>query len=121
MRFAGVFGIVVGIAMIGQWVYSLAVGRVPELVQAPLAIGFHLAAEMLTALALLASGAALLKKLAWGRPLFLVAGGMVLYSIIASPGYFAQKGAWPMVVVFGVLFVAALAALMAAAFGPRPE
>jgi hypothetical protein len=115
MKFAGIFALVVGILMFGQWALSLATGRVPELQTAPLAIGFHLAAEVLTALALLLSGLAILKKIAWGRTLFLVAGGMVLYSAINSPGYFAQRGQWPVVGMFAVVFFLAIFLLMDAA------
>ncbi|MCX6558994.1 MAG: hypothetical protein NTZ26_00640 [Candidatus Aminicenantes bacterium] len=116
MKFAGIFALVVGMLMIGQWAANLATNGIPELATAPLSIGFHLAAEILTALALVLSGLAILKKLSWGRSLFLVAGGMALYSIINSPGYFAQKSQWPMVALFGGLFFAAVFALMAAAF-----
>lgn len=116
MKFAGFFALVVGLLMVGQWIASLATGRVPELKTEPLAIGFHLAAEILTALALVLAGLAILKKLRWGRTLFLVAGGMALYSIISSPGSFAQRGQWPVVALFGGLFFAAVFALMAAAF-----
>lgn len=116
MKFAGWYGIVVGLLMLGQWGVSLTTGKVPELQAAPLAIGFHLAAEVLTSLLLVLSGLALLRKIAWGRPAFLVAGGMLLYSIINSPGYFAQRGEWGFVGLFGVLFLAGLAALMGIAF-----
>ena len=116
MKLAGVFSLVVGLLMVGQWTASLVTGRVPELATAPLEIGFHLAAEILTALALVLAGLAILKKLRWGRTLFLVAGGMALYSIINSPGYFAQRGQWAVVALFGGLFFAAVFALMAAAF-----
>jgi len=116
MKFAGIFALVVGILMFGQWALSLATGRVPELQTAPLAIGFHLAAEVLTALALLLSGLAILKKIAWGRTLFLVAGGMVLYSAINSPGYFAQRGQWPIVAMFSLLFLIMVFTLMSVAF-----
>jgi hypothetical protein len=116
MKFAGIFALAVGLLMIGQWAANLATNGVPELATAPLSIGFHLAAEILTALALILAGLAILKKKAWGRTLFLVAGGMALYSIINSPGYFAQKGQWPMVALFGGLFIGAVFALMAAAF-----
>jgi hypothetical protein len=78
MKFAGIFALAVGILIFGQWAVSLATSGVPELQTAPLAIGFHLAAEVLTALALILSGLALLKKRPWGRTLFLVAGGMLL-------------------------------------------
>ena len=116
MKFAGIFALVVGLFMVGQWTASLITGNVPELATAPLTIGFHLAAEILTALALILAGLAILKKLRWGRTLFLVAGGMTLYSIINSPGYFAQRGQWPVVALFGALFFAAVFALMSAAF-----
>ena len=115
MKFAGIFSLVVGLLMVGQWAASLATGQVPELKTAPMAIGFHLAAEILTALALVLAGLAILKKLHWGRTLFLVAGGMVLYSIINSPGYFAQRGQWPMVALFGALFFILIFLLMDAA------
>jgi len=115
LKIAGIFALVVGILMFGQWAIFLSTGNVPELQTAPLAIGFHLAAEILTALALILSGLALLKKRPWGRTLFLVAGGMVLYSVINSPGYFAQKGQWPMVGIFAVLFFLAVFLLMDAA------
>ena len=115
MKFAGIFALIVGILMFGQWAVSLASGGVPELRTAPLSIGFRLAAEVLTALALILAGMALLKKRSWGRTLFLVAGGMLLYSAINSPGYFAQSGRWPVVGTFAVLFFLAVFLLMDAA------
>ncbi len=115
MRFAGIFALAVGILMFGQWAVALATGGVPELQTAPMAIGFHLAAEVLTALALILSGLALLKKRTWGRTLFLVAGGMLLYSVINSPGYFAQRGQWIAVGMFAVLSFLIVFLLMDAA------
>ena len=115
MRFTGMFALIVGLLMFGQWAVSLAAGGVPELRTAPLSIGFHLAAEVLTALALILSGMALLKKKSWGRTLFLVAGGMLLYSAINSPGYFASSGRWPVVAMFAVIFFLAVFLLMDAA------
>lgn len=115
MKFTGIFAVAAGLLMFGQWAVSLATSGVPELQTAPLSIGFHLAAEILTALALILSGLALLRKRRWGRTLFLVAGGMVLYSIINSPGYFAQRGQWLMVGMFAVLFFLAVFLLMDAA------
>ena len=122
MKFAGIFAVAVGLLIILQWGVSLATGGVPELQTAPRSIGFHLAAEILTALMLLLSGLAILKKIAWGRTLFLAAGGMLLYSVINSPGYFAQRGEWFIVAVFGILFLAAVFILMGVAFAePRRD
>jgi hypothetical protein len=73
---------------------------------------FHWAAEFLTAIALVVGGLALLMDWPWALPLYLVAMGMLLYSLINSPGYFAQLRQWPMVALFGVMFVLALVSLI---------
>ena len=112
MIFAGVFAIVVGIGMIGQWTLSLVKGQVPELRTEPVRIRFHLAAEFATALALLVSGIGLLAGGAWARDAYLVAAGMLLYTIIVSPGYFAQQGQWLMPALFAVILVLLLVTLV---------
>jgi hypothetical protein len=111
MTFASVYAILVGIGMIGQWSVSLARGRVPEVKTEPFRIAFHLAGEFLTAVALIAGGLGTLTSASWGRPAYLVATGMLLYTVIVSPGYFAQKREWPMVAMFAVLLVLALVSL----------
>lgn len=110
MRFAGWYGIVVGAMMLAQWAFFILAGAVPELESEPLRIAFHLAAEAATALGLLASGAALLKRLAWGPRAYLLFSGLLVYSCIVSPGYFAQQGQWGFVLMFaGVLGLALVA------------
>ena len=95
MVFAAVYAIVVGAGMFGQWAFFLGTKRVPELETEPFRIGFHLAGEFLTAIALLIGGAALL-----------------LYTAIVSPGYFAQRREWPLVGMFAVLLVLAAISLI---------
>jgi len=112
MILAGVYAIVVGIGIIGQWGFFLGAGRVPELKSEPYRIGFHLAGEFLTALALLVGGVALLAGAPWGRSFYLLATGMLLYTIIVSPGYFAQRKEWPLVGMFAVLLVLAAISLI---------
>jgi hypothetical protein len=112
MTFASLYAILVGIAMIGQWAFSLARKQVPELKSEPLRLGFHLAGEFLTAVALIAAGLGLLLSASWGRQIYPVAVGMLLYTVIVSPGYFAQKREWPMVGLFTVLLVLALVSLI---------
>jgi hypothetical protein len=111
MIFASIFALVVGIGMIGQWLFFLASGQVPELEAEPLRIRFHLAGEFVTAVALLVAGTALLTGQAWAGWLYPVAMGMLLYTIIVSPGYFADRGQWAFVGMFAVLLVLALASL----------
>jgi hypothetical protein len=113
MKFSTWYGIVVGVLMLSQWVFLIATGAVPEFHSAPWSIGFHLAAELLTALGLILSGAAVLKSKTWGPKALLVALGMLIYSLIASPGYFAQQGAWTLVGMFAILLAGALAATLA--------
>ena len=111
MIFAALYAIVVGAGMIGQWLVFLATGQVPELVTEPLRIRFHLAAEFATALALLVGGLALLTGQAWDRWFYLLAMGMLLYTVIVSPGYFAQKGQWAFVGMFAVVLLLALVSI----------
>jgi hypothetical protein len=110
--FSGVFAIVVGVGMIGQWTLSLVSGQVPELRSEPIRIRFHLAAEFATALALLVSGIGLLAAGAWARDAYILAAGMLLYTIIVSPGYFAQQGKWLMPALFAAILVLVVVTLV---------
>jgi hypothetical protein len=105
MTFPAVFLIIVGIAMIAQWIFSLATKQVPELKTELLKILFHLAAEFSTALILIIAGVALLGKSLLGYPLALLGAGMLLYTVINSPGYFAHRHQWGMVAIFAVLLI----------------
>jgi len=73
---------------------------------------FHWAAELITALALLAGGVGLLLDWIWGVGVYVIAMGMLLYAVVNSSGYFAQKREWPMVGVFAVLLILALISLV---------
>lgn len=108
MKFTAWYSIIVGALMLAQWAFFLAAGQVPELQTAPYSIAFHLVAEFTTALALIASGAGLLKDRPWSKTAACVSLGMLVYTTIVSPGYFAQQGAWPLVAMFAVLLLLAL-------------
>lgn len=103
MKFPAWFSTLVGLLMVGQWVFFLASGDVPELQTEPIALYFHLAAELATAVCLVAGGLALLGGKPWARGLGLFAAGMLAYTTIVSPGYFAQLGQWPLVGMFLLL------------------
>jgi len=91
--------------MFGQWAMFIATGNVPELQTEPIRIAFHLAGEFTTAALLVVGGVGLLAVKKWGYHVFLLALGMLLYTIIVSPGYFGQLGQWVFVVMFAVLVV----------------
>jgi hypothetical protein len=112
MKFAGWYGIVVGLLMVTQWIFFLVTGQVTELQTEPFRIAFHLAGELITACALIVGGIALLQQRAWGVMVYLVATGMLLYSVIVSPGYFAQQGQWALVGMFALLLVLALVSIV---------
>lgn len=112
MKFVAWYSIVVGACMFGQWGFFLIAGQVPEVHTEPVRLAFHLAAEAITALALLVSGVGLLRGRRWARRAACVALGLLCYTAIVSPGYFAQQGAWPMVAMFGVILALALAGLV---------
>lgn len=38
--------------------------------------------------------------------------GMLFYTVIVSPGYFAQKGQWAWVLIFGALLILGIASLL---------
>jgi hypothetical protein len=109
MKFPAWYAILVGLLMIIQWTFTILSGGVPEFRSEPWRIAFHLAAEFSTALILIISGIATLKSAAWGKTAILVGLGMVIYSEIVSPGYFAQRGQWALVAMFGVLLIGAVA------------
>jgi len=78
--------------MIGQWLISFLAKNMPEIKTEPIRIGFHIAAEMATAALLLISGTLILRGSNVGNTLYLVAVGMLFYTCIVSPGFFAQQG-----------------------------
>jgi hypothetical protein len=105
MIFPAVFAIVVGFGMIAMWTGSYFSKQIPELEDEPIRIKFHLAAELITALLLAAAGFALFLNLDWAVYAYLIAIGMLFYTVVVSPGYFAQKGQWGYVVMFAVILI----------------
>lgn len=112
MTFPAIFAIIVGTAMIVQWSLSYLSKQIPELKTEPIRIVFHLAGELATAVVLIVSGVGLLSGQTWAAPLFLVAAGMLFYTAIVSPGYFAQRGQWVWVLIFGVMIVVGIFAVL---------
>ena len=117
MTFAAVCAILIGVAMVCQWSLSIIKGQVagPEAGyvagRGATEMGFHYAAEFITAAALVAGGLGLLLGSAWAMTVYLIAMGMLLYTLVNSPGYFAQQRQWAMVGMFGVFLILALASL----------
>ena len=105
MKFAGIYGIIVGILIFVQWMFFLFTARVPQLDAAPVEIVFHLAAEFMTSIIVIAGGIAVLRRKPWAPRLYYLASGMLIYAVINGTGYFAQIGQWPLVVMLALLFL----------------
>lgn len=111
MAYSVVFALLTGIGMIGQWTILYRNKQIPELEHEPVRIWFHIAAEMATALALIVGAAGLLIDPGWGRPVYLVAMGMLFYTAMVSPGYFLQQGKWGWLGLFAAVIMGGLLGL----------
>lgn len=113
VKVIGWFQGVVGVGMVGLWVVLLAAGEVPEIPAGQRAIWFHIGAEVITGALLIIAGWTLLRRGdARSRLLSAFALGALLYTVVNSPGYYADRGAWALVVVFIVLALCAAAAFV---------
>ena len=112
MQVIGWFEIVAGAGILAFWVIALSARAVPEVEAGDRAIWFHVAAECLLGLALIAGGLAVLGgEDAWRRALAAAAAGGLVYSTINSPGHYARSGSWGVVAAFGVLTLVGLGAI----------
>jgi hypothetical protein len=102
---SGIYAIIIGIGIIGLWLMLLRTGQVPELKTEPIAIKFHITAEMIMGSLSLVSGIFLLIGLPWGRYVFILAMGLVIYAVINSAGYYGQKRQWIFVIMFGIILI----------------
>jgi hypothetical protein len=107
----------VGVAMVGLWVVLIARRQVPELAEGKPSIRFHIAAELFTAALLVTGGIGLWVASEWAPTLTAAAIGAAIYSCIASPGYYADRGQIGPVAMFGVLVVFLTSALVVLLLG----
>ena len=102
------FAALTGVAILGLWVTLLRNGSVDELESAPNEIVMHIGAETLTALALVASAAALIADVQHAMSLWFLGMGMLIYTLINSSGYYLQRGERPILMMFGALLLISL-------------
>ena len=103
---SGIYAIIIGAGIIGLWAMLVRTKQVPELKTEPVAIKFHIAAEMTMGILSLMSGVFLLIGVSWAPYFFILAQGLVIYAVINSAGYYGQKKQWPFVIMFGVILIA---------------
>ena len=80
--------------------------QVPELETEPVAIKFHITAEMTMGILSLMSGIFLLIGLSLSTYFFILAQGLVIYAVINAAGYYGQRKQWPFVIMFGIILIA---------------
>lgn len=102
---SAIYAISVGVSMLGMWIMFFLTNNIPELKTEPLRIGMHLLAEIITAIMLIICGVFLLRDKERAFGLYLISVGMLLYTLIASSGYFLQIGDYGFVLMFGILIV----------------
>ncbi len=105
MRFAGIYGITVGLLILAQWMFFILTAHIPEMNTVPLEILFHLSAEFMTSIVIIAGGISVLRRKPWAPRLYYLASGMLIYAVVNSTGYFLQLGQWPFVAMFAVLLL----------------
>ena len=82
--------------------------QVPELKTEPVAITFHMIAEMIMGILSLLSGIFLLIGFSWAPYFFILAMGLVIYAVINSAGYYGQRKQWTIVIMFGIILIASV-------------
>jgi hypothetical protein len=110
---AASYSIFVGVCMVLAWIVLIITGGVPELVDQPLVLYYHLASECVTALLLIIAGTALQKKKTWASRFYYIASGALLYALLNATGYYAQRGVILPVLIFTLLTVLNLICMMA--------
>jgi hypothetical protein len=105
---SGIYAIVIGIGIIGLWTMLYLTKQIPELKTEPIAIAFHITAEMVMGILSLLSGIFLLIGLPWAAHFFILAMGLIIYAVINSAGYYAQKNQWPFVIMFAIILIASI-------------
>ena len=102
---SGIYAIVIGIGILGLWLMLYRTNQIPELETAPVEIKYHLTAEVVMGLLSLISGILLLMNLTWASSFFILAMGFIIYSIINSAGYYAERKQWSFVLMFGIILI----------------
>ncbi|MFX0177164.1 MAG: hypothetical protein ACFE85_13170 [Candidatus Hodarchaeota archaeon] len=109
---SGIYAILIGIGIIGLWIMLLRTKKVPELNTEPVAIKFHITAEMIMGILALMSGIFLLIGLSWASYFFILAMGLVIYAVINSAGYYGQRKQWSFVIMFGIILIASISLVL---------
>jgi len=91
--------------MILMWSFFVLAGMIPEFQTTPYSISLHLIGEGTTAILLILGGIGLIKKTKWPLHIHLISMGMLIYTVIVSPGYYLDLGQIYIPILFAVLLI----------------
>ncbi len=96
------YSVAVGVSLLAYWPLMIAAKQVPEIREGKREIWFHVAAEVATGLTLIGGAVATLVNhgASRSRVLSALGLGMVVYTLIQSPGYYVVRGNRAMVAMF---------------------
>ena len=106
--------ILIGLGMLGFWAVAVATRRVPEIDSGGIEIWFHIAAEAVTGVVLIFGGIAVL--IDGESPLTVVLSslglGMLVYTLIVSPGYYVERRDAPLLWMFAGFWILTIPAVV---------
>ena len=105
IKISAIYQICIGIGMIGIWILLFITRQIPELQSEPIRIAMHILAEVTTGILLLISGLSILKKGLPHKTFYNLSCGALVYTLIASPGYYGSKGEWGVFTVFTIMLI----------------
>ena len=111
-KFPSIYAIFVGLLILMMWSFFLISGMVPELETNPAEIILHLVAEFSTAFLLIISGISVIKKSRFSKWLYPFSMGMLIYTLIVSPGYYIQSGEYFFVAIFAILIILSIMSMV---------
>lgn len=104
-KLVAVYQTIIGIGMIGIWILLFSTNQIPEFETEPIRIILHITAEIVTGFLLIGSGIWLIMTNKTHPLLFNLSFGCLLYTLIASPGYYAQNGDWGVLAAFLIMLI----------------
>lgn len=112
--YVAVFSIGAGASMPLFWLAAGARGRMAHFAEGRDDIWFHVAAEVVTGLVLLVAGVgmAVTDDAPWAKALSALGLGLLVYSLIQSPGHYVAKGDRRMAATFAGTWLATVPAIV---------
>jgi hypothetical protein len=101
-KVAAVYSILIGVSVLSMWGLIILTDGITE---GSIEISFHLVSEFSMAILLIISGIGLIMNKMYGKKLFLISNGMLIYSVLNAAGYYGQRNNFAMLSMFTVIFI----------------